>query len=631
VADQPFPKQGANPHGAIPGARMSRIDDGMISRAAGFVRRMIGFGAEAERMRQAEMARRVEPSIGAVAPRGQESERPVGPSEVIRPAITPGNLQDGWFGPGQAMQPVVPRADVAGRQFDFPAGYNLSTTPRRFEGISFDTLRGLASYDLIRLAIETRKDQLARVKWTILPKKPPGQRHKTKADDNCRDLEKFWRRPDGVHNWTEWVRAIAEDALVLDAVALYRRRRLDRSPFAIEYVDPATISLLIDQTGRRPLPPNPAYQQVLKGMPAVDFTCEELTYSVRNPRSNKVYGLSPVEQCITYVNIGLRRMAGQLSHYTEGNIPEALISTPEGWTLEQISMLQEYWDRIMENPAHRRRAKFVPPGVSYWPVHGEGGAQLIDQFDEWLARIIAYAFSLPPTPFVRQMNRATAESAYDTALEEGLEPMLDWLKNLVDEEIADFCGEASYELVWDDIRKLDPTEKHSMDHADMQRGVKSVDDVRTERGDEPVGLSEPIFWGVGPLGFMSVKSVKKAIEQGLDMPQAPMPMDGMGMPPGADPLAGADPGLMAQFGLSPGAQGTGGAPPRPALPAPPGTPVGGPEEGGEGGDMAGSGETAMAVQPSPPVSLAAMLSRLPGHPKASATVRSFERRLSGRR
>ena len=33
-----------------------------------------------------------------------------------------------------------------------------------------------------------------------------------------------------------------------------------------------------------------------------------------------------------------------------------------------------------------------------------------DEFDEWLARIVCYAFSLPPTAFIRQVNRATAET-----------------------------------------------------------------------------------------------------------------------------------------------------------------------------------------------------------------------------
>jgi hypothetical protein len=35
---------------------------------------------------------------------------------------------------------------------------------------------------------------------------------------------------------------------------------------------------------------------------------------------------------------------------------------------------------------------------------------LNDQYDEWLARIIRYAFSVPVSPFVSQVNRATGET-----------------------------------------------------------------------------------------------------------------------------------------------------------------------------------------------------------------------------
>ncbi len=68
-----------------------------------------------------------------------------------------------WFGPLDPITPLAP-PEVAGRQWDYPAGYNLSTLPRPYEPITFATLRGLADgYDLLRLVIETRKDQ-ARVK-----------------------------------------------------------------------------------------------------------------------------------------------------------------------------------------------------------------------------------------------------------------------------------------------------------------------------------------------------------------------------------------------------------------------------------------------------------------------------------
>ncbi len=45
---------------------------------------------------------------------------------------------------------------------------------------------------------------------------------------------------------------------------------------------------------------------------------------------------------------------------------------------------------------------------------------LKDQYDEWLARVICYAFSVPATPFVSQVNRATSETMRLQATQEGL-------------------------------------------------------------------------------------------------------------------------------------------------------------------------------------------------------------------
>ena len=54
------------------------------------------------------------------------------------------------------------------RLWDFPVGYNTIYTPRSYEAIGFDELRALAdSHDITRLAIETRKDQIEKLDWTI--------------------------------------------------------------------------------------------------------------------------------------------------------------------------------------------------------------------------------------------------------------------------------------------------------------------------------------------------------------------------------------------------------------------------------------------------------------------------------
>ena len=72
------------------------------------------------------------------------------------------------FSPGE---PTVPAYPEALRLWDFPVGINTVYEPRSDEPVSFAELRALAdSHDITRLAIETRKDQLEKLDWTIKPR-----------------------------------------------------------------------------------------------------------------------------------------------------------------------------------------------------------------------------------------------------------------------------------------------------------------------------------------------------------------------------------------------------------------------------------------------------------------------------
>jgi len=106
------------------------------------------------------------------------------------------------------------------------------------------------------------------------------------------------------------------------------------------------------------------------------------------------------------VNIALRRQLWQLDYFTEGSIPDALIGVPQGWTPDQIKQFQdsptltlprlrgrEGWG-FAGDLAKRRRAKFVP-GETAAKVVQTKEPQHKDDFDEWLARIICFAFSVP--------------------------------------------------------------------------------------------------------------------------------------------------------------------------------------------------------------------------------------------
>jgi hypothetical protein len=211
-----------------------------------------------------------------------------------------------WMGPGEPMEPIAPEG-TGGRAFDYDFGFNQQTRKRAGTSVTFDQLRALAdSYDLLRVVLETRKDQLAKCNWKIMP------RGEMDPGDAARKAEEFWRMPDKRNGWDEWLRMLLEEMYVIDAVAIIPQRNLGDEVYAFELVDGATINRLIDAGGRTPMT-GPAYQQILKGVVAAEFAVDEIIYRSRNPRVSRLYGFSVVEQIITTVNIALRRQINQLS------------------------------------------------------------------------------------------------------------------------------------------------------------------------------------------------------------------------------------------------------------------------------------------------------------------------------
>ena len=390
-----------------------------------------------------------------------------------------------FFGPNV---PIAPQAQdlTEGRQLDYPAGYNLQTQPRAGEPISFPVLRALAdAHDLTRLAIETRKDQMDKLPWTIKRKdgKPIFGKDGTVTDQKGADLIDFLRKPDKEHRWKSWLRMLLEDLFVIDAPTIYPRKTLGGGIYALEPMDGATIKRVISADGRTPVAPDPAYQQILKGIPAANYTRDELIYAPRNVRTHRFYGFSPVEQIIMIVNIALRREVHQLNYYTEGNIPEMLLSVPQTWTADQISRFQVAWDALMADQAVKRQIKFVPDGMHNIPLKDE---KIFDEGDEWLARVVCYAFSLPPTAFVKQVNRATAGSAQEIALEEGLAPIMGWTKDTMDGILEDHLDAKDYEFAWEDVKDVDPLVQAQIDQIYVNAGVDTPDEVREGRGKPPL-------------------------------------------------------------------------------------------------------------------------------------------------
>ncbi|RBP15904.1 phage portal protein BeeE [Roseiarcus fermentans] len=409
-------------------------------------------------------------------------ERPLTPSvfarlrAATRYAIT-GVAPDSWFGPQQPLAPQAP-PDVKGRQFDYPFGANLDYVPRPEGGVSFAELRALAdALPLLRAVIETRKDQVAAQNFSVR-----ARRFANLPDESAR-IDRalaFLARPDRRRSFADWLRMLLEDLLVIDAATIYPRFDRGGALYSLDVIDGATIKPLIGDDGRAPEPPDPAYQQVLHGVPAADFSADELLYLPRNARTHRLYGMSPVEQVALTVNIALRREAATLDYYRTGSSPDAFATLPKEWTADQIRSFQDYFDALMSgNSARRRMLKFVPAEFKLIETRQP---PLKDQYDEWLARVICYAFSVPATPFVAQVNRATSETMRMQATQEGLLPLKTWIKNALDSVIQGFLGEPGLEFVWVGDDAIDPLQQAQTLQILVSAGIKTREEARAELG-----------------------------------------------------------------------------------------------------------------------------------------------------
>jgi hypothetical protein len=396
----------------------------------------------------------------------------------VRYALS-GVTPNGWLSPGQPIQPVA-QQEAKGRAFDFAPNVNIKQNPRSEEAVTAAQLRALADgYDLLRLVIETRKDQMSRLAFSIRPRDEDAD-----PDDRCKQVEDFLRFPDREHPWQDWLRMVLEDLFVLDAATIYPRMTNGGTLYALETIDGATVRRIIDATGRTPVAPDPAYQQLIRGLPAVNYSRDELIYRPRNLRTHKIYGFGPVEQIITTVNIAVRRQLYQLQYFTEGSVPDLIMQVPAEWNPSQIKEFSAWWQSMLAgNTAERARAMFVPSGVT--PVDTKEKA-LHDQFDDWLARIVCYAFSVSPQGFVKDQNRATANTAKAIAAEEGLLPIMQWVKGVIDTVIWRYFGFMDLEFEWDQEEDHDPIQQAQINKIYLDAKVVTPDEIRAGLGMDPL-------------------------------------------------------------------------------------------------------------------------------------------------
>ena len=420
-----------------------------------------------------------------------------------RPGTPPGVIRDvdigtNFFSPFQPILPFAPLTGNYAREWDYPVGVNLDYQPQRF-GLMKQLRLMSQSWGLLRAVIERKKDQLLSTPWTFR-----GRDH-TKANPKSveRAMEVFYK-PDRKRRFQQWARLLLEDMFVVDAASIYIWRTQGDQVHAFEVLDGVTILPLIDDAGRIPDYPSPAYQQIIKGLPSIDLTERELLYLPMRPRPElPIYGYSPVEQIYLEATEGIRRTLYQLNFWTEGSLPEMIVTVPDNWSPQQIAMFQTSFDALLSgNQALKSKIRFVPGGMKPFDIKNANGEALKSEYDEWLARLVCYTFGVDAQPFITQMNRATAQVSSTAAKEEGAFPLQGWFKaEVMDRLLWEVLGWDDIEFWWRPKPPADALKHAQTDDIQVRNGLMSLNEGRDRIGMDPIadGDEHLIYTTKGPV------------------------------------------------------------------------------------------------------------------------------------
>jgi len=413
-------------------------------------------------------------------------------------ALLPASTFDGWFNPSRPMPAVAPEGTPP-RQFDYPLVFNQQWMPRAGEKVGFHHMRMMADgCYLIRVIIEKMKDRICAKDWHFRLKPQPGEyqaetRERSNKDPRIAQLTRFFEYPDTQHSWADWLRMLLEDRMVIDAACVEVQRSRMGGIVNLPPIDGATINVIIDATGRTPRAPLPAYRQIVKGLPEVDFVDGipadpkhgQIVYMPGNVRTNKVYGYSPVEQTLAIILTLIYKTAFFQGWYDESNIPLAYMTMPENMSTGEMLRLVREIEAGNADALSRLKLLPVPSGGKIEVLKKE---EYNAKFEEWCARIFAFIIGETATPFVQQNNRATANQSDDTREESGEQPLMRWVKSKIDRIIQrpDLFNAADIELVWDEEAATDPLKQAQVDQINCTIGTRTADELRQRDGLSPI-------------------------------------------------------------------------------------------------------------------------------------------------
>jgi len=370
-------------------------------------------------------------------------------------------------------------------------------------------LRRFSETPIARRAINCIKDRIAGMRWRVQPRQGFALESLPFGAERVRLLTSNFESPNPDDSFRSLAEQVLEDIIVGGYGAIEVQRNggwegqpremehpadensatsLHNLPLAMWAVDGASIRMNLEWDGA---PTSQRYLQVNdQSNTKIELDDDELIYIRLNPRTHTPFGLGRLEVAFETINafLGAHRYAGRLA--SNSVVQYALWL--QDLTPEHHERLIRWWQDEIEGTG-KVPILSVESKPEVLRFGGGTDADLRLQWQEFLLRVVASAFDLPPfyLGVERDVNRSTAEEMNDLAFRQAVVPTARLLAEaLTRGAISKKLGWDDLEFVFADVDATDPLEEAQIQEILLRNGVLTVNEVRRMRGLEALGESQ---------------------------------------------------------------------------------------------------------------------------------------------
>jgi len=321
---------------------------------------------------------------------------------------------------------------------------------------------------------------------------------------------------------------IIRDVLTLDQVATELQHTRSKKVCAFWAVDAATILRTAEEgyNGDDAI----RYIQEVDMVTTAMYSRDDLIFEYMNPRTDidhSGYGYSMVEQAIDLVTGLINSFMYNMGFFTEDKLPRGMLLLQGDADTEEVEMIEDYLVNIMSGgPLSKWHVPIIPAGKNS-DASGEGrkfewvslqGSNKDMEFSQWtefLWSSITALFGVDLEELGIRTSKSTpiigqnAEPRLEASKSRGLGSILGFLQGHLQKVLDKVDPRFEFEFVG--YEKDDPVQKNQMRESQL-RTSKTIDEIRTEDGDEP--FNQP--WSRIPLNPYVIQM--QGQQAGQDMP-----------------------------------------------------------------------------------------------------------------